>query len=253
MFTDSWSKKIYSHDSRRDLIIPGDKEATLAFCAEHFCSVGSDAIRSDGVFCVALSGGSTPKRIFELLTLPSMAKKLDWSKLMLFWSDERAVSPDHPDSNYRMAMDAGFRHLRVLPQNIFRMEAEKNIESNALHYEGLIKTHVPNGQFHLMMLGMGEDGHTASLFPNTHGLNASGRLVVANFVPQMHCWRMSLTYDCINQARHIAIYVLGKSKAEMVDKALNGLENPQIIPIQQVGSPLSKALWILDQEAASLL
>ena len=129
-----------------------------------------------------------------------------------YMSDERAVPPDHPDSNYRMAMEAGFNQFNIPEEHIYRMKAETDIETNAVEYEKLIESLLSKGIFDLVMLGMGEDGHTASLFPKTHGLHTNGRLVIANYVPTLNTWRMTLTFNCINQATHIVVYVIGKNK-----------------------------------------
>ncbi len=235
-----------SFDQRRDLLVPGDGEATLHACVSHWVETGKAAIAERGRFCVALSGGSTPKKIFERLT-PDL---LDWSKVYLFWSDERSVGPEDPESNFRMAMDAAFEKLPIPQEQVFRMVAEADIEKNAQVYEENILKHVPDGIFDLVMLGMGEDGHTASLFPHTHALHTHEQLVVSNYVPDKETWRMTFTYTCINMARAITVYVLGDNKAGMVKEVLQGEHQPDELPVQNVGTPTNKALWILDQGAA---
>lgn len=245
-----WQKYILTYDERRDIAIPGNQLATIQFCREHFLFVAREAIKKQGYFSVALSGGSTPKAIFQTLK----AKDLDWSLVLLFWSDERNVPPTHADSNYKMAMDAGFDILPIPSNNIFRMRAEaENLEESAIEYETLIKTVIPKKRFDLVMLGMGEDGHTASLFPLTHGLHAKDQLVIANYIPQKETWRLSLTFDCINEAEHIVIYVLGNAKASVIAKVLEGPSEPDQLPIQKVGTSSHKALWIVDHEAAEKL
>lgn len=247
----NWRQSIKSFDNRRDLMIPGDHEKTLQFCVDHFIVIGQESIEDHGYFAVALSGGSTPKAIYQGLADPVHRTKIDWKHVLLFWSDERSVPPYDPESNYRMAMDAAFSHLPVPPQNIHRMQAEGDIEKGAMAYEKLIQAELKDNPFDLMMLGMGEDGHTASLFPRTHGLHTLDRLAIANYVPQKDTWRMTLTFDCINASRNIAIYVLGKSKAPMVKKVLTSPYQPDDLPVQRVGTPDHKATWILDEEAAS--
>ena len=237
---------IQSFDDRRDIAMPGDKEATINFSVEHFIQLANEAIADHQFFSVALSGGSTPNAIFSALANPENRKRIDWNKVHLYWSDERAVPPDHPDSNYRAAMQAGLDSLSIPPDHIFRMKAETLIEEHALEYENLILSNLSEAVFDLVMLGMGEDGHTASLFPQTHGLHSANRLVVANFVPVKQCWRMTLTFKSINSAQNIAIYVLGKSKSTMLEKALFGPYTPDQIPIQRVGTAKNKALWITD-------
>lgn len=248
-----WKKKLKAFDVRRDLVVPGDQEKTLQFSIDLFIHLANTAISSHGYFSVALSGGSTPKAIYQGLAQSKYQNAVDWKKVLLFWSDERCVPKDHPDSNYKMAMDAGFSKLPIPKENIFPMPCEGDLEADSLKYEHLITTKIPTKAFDLMMLGMGEDGHTASLFPKTHGLHAANRLVTANYVPQKETWRMTLTFECINASKTIAIYVLGKSKAAMVKHVLTSPYEPDSLPIQRIGTPTHKALWILDQEAASLI
>lgn len=244
---------IFAYDERRDFVVPGYREDTFQYCAEHFIETANKAIEEHGFFSVALSGGSTPKGIFSLLASPEYRSKLDWGKVLLFWSDERSVPPDSPESNYRMAMDAGFDKLGILKENIFRMVAETEIEENALRYEQIIRQKVPGASFDLVMLGMGDDGHTASLFPHTKGLHVQKKLVTANYIPSKQTWRLSLTFDCINAAKVIAIYVIGKGKQQKLKEVFTHPYEPEELPIQKIGTPEHRALWILDLEAAEAL
>lgn len=239
-------------DARREILIPGNEEKTLTFAVEHWLTIAAEAIQDHGFFAVALSGGSTPKKIFQKLAkLPDV---IDWSKVYLFWSDERSVPPDDPDSNYHMAIEAGeLKNLPLAPHHIFRMIAEENIEENAGAYERLIQEKLGSHSFDLVMLGMGEDGHTASLFPDTKALHIKGRLVVANEVPQKNTWRMTFTYECINRARHIAIYVMGSDKAKMVKKVLTSQLDFDLFPSQNIGTAENPALWILDTQSSQNL
>lgn len=244
---------IESFDARRDIAILPSKEEAVKFATEHFIECANKAISLHGYFAVALSGGSTPKAIYQALAREENRDRIDWGKVLLFWSDERCVPPDHPDSNYKMAMDDGLGSLDIPKEHIFRMKGELHPEESAKEYDLLLNEEVPNERFDLIMLGMGEDGHTASLFPKTHALHTTGRYVTANFVPQMDTWRLTFTYDCINSAENIAIYVLGEKKADIVDKVLNGEHNPDTYPIQNVGTEKRHALWIFDKGAASSL
>lgn len=126
--TQNWKLPLISYDDRRDIIVPGTREETLIFCAEQFLSIGNKAIQENGVFNVALSGGSTPKDIFQLLSTPSFQSQIPWEQVALFWSDERNVASDNLESNYKMAMDAGFASLPFLEKNIHRMPAEGSIK-----------------------------------------------------------------------------------------------------------------------------
>lgn len=239
-------------DARRKIALPGNSELTLSFAADLWIQIANEAIRDHGFFAVALSGGSTPKKIFQKLC--TLADRIDWTKVFLFWSDERSVPPTDPDSNYNMAMEAGGLSQLPIPKNqIFRMVAEEDIEANAKAYEDIILDKLGSHPFDLVMLGMGEDGHTASLFPHTEALNTEGRLVVSNFVPQKNAWRMTFTYECINRSLHICLYALGASKAEILEKVLLGPSNPKEYPSQRIGTTVNPALWIVDNEAAANL
>jgi 6-phosphogluconolactonase len=151
-------------------------------------------------FCRCTFWGLDTHAIYQNLSLPASIKRIDWSKIFLFWSDERPVPPEHPESNFFMAMQAGLAKLPIPSSQIFRMHAENEIEKRAREYEKTIQRVLNGRPFDLMMLGMGEDGHTASLFPDTKGLDAKDQLIIANFVPQKKSWRMTVTFKCINNA-----------------------------------------------------
>lgn len=233
-----------------ELIVPGDLDSTIHYAASHFTKTCRDAIQEHGVFSVALSGGSTPKAIYELLCQPPYSLEIEWDKIHLFWSDERSVPPTDNESNYHMALKAGFSEMLIPPSHIHRMVAERDIEKNAELYEKKIVSILDGRSFDLVMLGMGEDGHTASLFPSTAALQSQGRFVVANYIPQKNTWRMTLTFECINDAANIAFYVTGKNKAEMLHKVLY---SEPTFPCQFVGTPDHPALWIADEAAAALI
>ena len=243
---------INSYDERRDIIILKSEKEAVDYCVEHFISTANNAINDHGFFSVALSGGSTPKAIFQLLSEKENARKVDFTKVFLFWSDERAVSYDDPSSNYKMAMDAGLG-LLVPKDQIFPMNGVADLNYNARQYEATLNEIIPDNRLDLCMLGMGDDGHTASLFPHTKALEVKDRLVVKNEVPQKQCERLTLTFNTINSAKQIVIYVLGNGKAEMVKTVFQDPLNVQEFPIQAVGTRQSKALWIMDEAACNLL
>lgn len=245
--------KIDAFDERRDLLIPGNEVITLDICARHFVSCAKEAINMHGSFFVALAGGNTPKAVYQKLTTPPYKDQIQWEKVYLFWGDERSVSPDDPSSNYTMALEAGFGKMPIPKDHIFRMIAEKDIEENALNYEKTIQKILKGKPFDLVILGIGEDGHTASLFPQTDGLKAENRLVIANYIPQKKTWRMSLTFEAINSALNIVIYALGVNKQDILVEVFTSEFHPERYPIQLIGTKENKTLWIIDQAAASKL
>lgn len=242
-----------SFDDRRDIVVAGNKDATIRFAVDNWIHSAHEAIADHGYFAVALSGGSTPKAIYQLLSSEAYRNKVDWAKVRLYFSDERCVPPTDPESNYKMAIDSGIGTLPIKPENIYRMVGEGDPELNGQAYDALIKDTLPDVKFDLVMLGMGDDGHTASLFPKTHGLHAENREAIANYIPKFQKWRLSLTFDCINRAKKAVIYVIGKNKAESVKEIFTSAYNPDHLPIQKVGTRKHKALWVLDEGAGSLL
>lgn len=229
------------------LIVPGDHLTTLHYAAEHLVSCCQDAIQDHGEFYLALSGGSTPKALLSLLCSDDYISEIEWDRVHLFWGDERAAPPTSPESNFHMAMKAGLEKMLIPPHHIHRMIAEKEIEKHAALYEKNLRKILGDRSLDFVMLGMGEDGHTASLFPNTEALKAKGKLVVANHVPQKKAWRMTLTFDCINAASHIVFYVMGESKRTMLSRVFSSTPS---LPCQFVGTPENPALWIADEDAA---
>lgn len=241
-------------DPRRRLIIPGNTKETLDYCINHWIETALLAIEDHDFFAVALSGGSTPKAIYKGLVNSDAAEKLDWSKVFFFWSDERSVPPSHEESNYHMAMEeGGLNRLSIPRENVFRMVAEEDIDNNAKRYEEIILNKLGGHAFDLIMLGMGDDGHTASLFPHTEALHAKNRLVVANPIPQKDTWRMTFTFECINAAQAICIYVLGETKGQTLLDVLTSPFKPDHYPSQNVGTSTQKALWIVDEAASKPL
>lgn len=234
-------------DSARELIVPGDRLATLHFAVHHFLEFANHSIEKQGKFVVALSGGSTPNAIYA--ALKKMGNRIDWSKVHLFWGDERSVPPNHPDSNYHTAMQAGLKNLPIPKQQIHRMVAEKDIEIEAEKYEAAIKCErIEPSSFDLVMLGVGEDGHIASLFPNTEALQEKKRWVLANEVPQLKTTRMTITYPCIQAAKAVVIYAMGKAKQSIISQILHSPPNSNW-PASQIANDSHPVLWIVDREA----
>lgn len=217
--------------------------------AEEFVSQAASAVKKTGRFSVALSGGSTPRGLFSLLAsgdLPS----IPWDKIYFFWGDERHVPPDHPQSNYRVANELLLSKVSVPRENIFRIEAEDPADEAAQAYEQTIRDffkaqeEVP--RFDLILLGIGPEGHTASLFPGTGALQEKERLVVANWVEKLKAHRVTMTLPLLNHAACNVFLVSGADKAEAVQGVFAG----QALPAGLVRPKLGRLLWLVDREAA---
>jgi 6-phosphogluconolactonase len=228
-----------------------------ATAAEEIIQIAKNAIEKRGVFRIALSGGSTPKTLYTELSSDDFKKQMPWKSTHFFWSDERTVPPDHPDSNYRMAQEAMFKHVDVSESQIHRIHAEVEDPNRAAEeYEKEIRQHfnvvsdVP--QFDLILLGMGPDGHTASLFPGTEALNEQTRLVVSNWVSKFNTYRITFTVPLINHAASVIFMVCGDDKAATLKAVLEGPYDPEVYPSQFI-KPEGDLIWFVDQAAGKLL
>jgi 6-phosphogluconolactonase len=204
--------------------------------------------------------GSTPKCVFELLADPTKPylTTIPWSKVQLFWVDERSVPPTHEESNYRMTKAAMLDEVPLPAENVHRMEGELDPEEAASRYEALIRNvfRLEGAQtptFDLIWLGLGPDGHTASLFPHTEGLHEMSRIVMANHVPQKDTWRITLTWPVIVQGREVAFLIEGEEKAEMVRTVFAGTYDPEQWPAQLIRPACGKLTLMLDSAAAAQL
>ncbi|WP_066631641.1 6-phosphogluconolactonase [Labilibacter marinus] len=201
---------------------------------------------------IALSGGSTPKAIFDELAA-KYAEIINWSNVLLFWGDERIVPPTDEQSNYKMTVDHLLSKVNIPEENVFRVKGELSSEEACAHYEDLLsqKLNVVDGipQFDIMLLGMGDDGHTASVFPYEIDLwDASSNCVVATH-PDSGQKRVSLTGRIINHAKNIFFLVTGEGKAEKLDEIINAKEGYKQYPAALVKNPI----WLMDKAAASIL
>jgi 6-phosphogluconolactonase len=232
------------------VIFPHPSDLAKA-AAKLFIQLGQEFIQEQGAFRVALSGGTTPRATYRLLAEPQNQDQLDWSKVHLFWGDERCVPPDHEDSNYRMVFDSLIHPLHLPESNIHRMAGELNPQEAARQYEVVLKSKLkPSNCFDLVFLGMGDDAHTASLFPGTQALDNTTDWVTANYVPKLTAWRVTLTATCINQARNVVFLVSGRNKAEPLFQVHDGNYQPENYPSQLI-NPLDGNLYFLvDQQAA---
>jgi 6-phosphogluconolactonase len=231
-------------------------DALSHLVAEQFVRLTADAIASRGRCAVALSGGSTPKSVYQLLAAPAFRTRVRWRDIHFFWGDERHVQPDHPDSNYRMAVEAMLSKVPVPPANVHRVRSElPDAEQAAREYEGVLRACVggePTPQFDLIHLGIGIDGHTASLFPGSRGLAEGERFCVANWIEQFNSYRITLTLPVLNVARAVTFIVKGTEKASIVQRVLS---DPAASPLPaQLVRPVHGTLWwMLDRDAAGEL
>jgi len=215
-----------------------------------------EAIAARGVFHLALAGGSTPKTLYRLLAQPRHAARIEWSRVHVWFGDERCVPYDHPDSNYRMAREALLDRVPLPPAQIHPMPtALSRLRLGATEYARLLRMLLPRDPaghpvFDLVLLGMGPDGHTASLFPGTCGLHERERLVAAAYVDKLHAWRITLTLPAINAARHVMFLIAGAEKAAPLAHAMAGAVPP--LPVQRV-APSGELEWWLDTAAAAQL
>lgn len=239
--------ELFQLDNKSEVLVADSKESASIFACIRCINLGQRAIESHGSFSIALSGGSTPKRLYELLSTSELLPKINWAKVNIFWSDERCVPENHPDSNYGMAMHY-FNKEPFNKARKFRMHAdEKNLEKASYDYERQIIRHCYDERFDLILLGLGADAHTASLFPETKALKESSKLVCANYVPKLDSWRMTLTFNCINQADKVIVLAYGKEKAEALNHVLNR-DNETLYPASNLGKGIASILYIVDQE-----
>jgi 6-phosphogluconolactonase len=229
--------------------------------ARLFAAKVEQAAATRGIARVAISGGVTPQTTFKLLADPAgpFAATVPWDKLQLFWVDERCVGPDDPESNYGVARELLLSKVPIPAANVFRMEGELDPEAAAARYESTLRNAMrlegaESPRFDLVTLGMGPDGHTASLFPHTAGLSEIGRLVIANHVPQQkEAWRISLTWPVINHAAEVVFEVEGPSKTDVLAEVLTGPRDPERLPAQLIRPSNGKLLFLLDEAAAAKL
>jgi 6-phosphogluconolactonase len=229
--------------------------------ADLFVDIGSRAIAARGRFSVVLSGGSTPKHLYNLLASQAYRHTVDWDNVYIFWGDERCVPPDHPDSNFRMARQALLDHVPIPEVNIFRIHVELDPLHAASEYERRLHRFFAQGDtekegslsFDLVYLGMGDDGHTASLFPGVDALHELESWVAAYFVEKLGAWRITLTPVVINAAENVVFLVSGSKKAERLQQVLYGSYQPGTLPAQIVQPSGGNLIWLVDEAAAALL
>jgi 6-phosphogluconolactonase len=244
--------------------ISPDRDALIRATADFIVDVANRAISSEGRFTIALSGGGTPKPLYQLLATPPYKQKIDWKKVLVFFGDERCVPPDDAHSNFKMARLALLDHVDIPAENIFRMRGEDDPERAANEYaEDLEKNFAqstdeteatePRIRFDLILLGIGDNAHTASLFPGLPGVMEHSRWVLAQYVEVVGMWRLTFTPVVINAARNVAFLVAGADKAPVVKSIVEGPYNPIVKPAQIVKPTHGELYWLLDQGAAAQL
>jgi len=247
-------------DANREVRILPDAAAIAKRAAQKFIEIASAAATQKGSFEVALSGGSTPKALYSLLVNDAALRaQVPWDKMYVFFGDERHVGPDDELSNYRMARESLFSKAPLQPQQIFRIKGEfPEAEQAAQDYEQQIRAHfhLRDGQFprfDLLFLGMGDEGHVASLFPGTKALHEQRRIAVHNWVGKVLMDRITLTAPAINNAANVIVMATGAAKAPALTAVLERVYEPQQLPAQLIKPVAGKLLWLVDPAAGSLL
>ncbi|MBO0860416.1 MAG: 6-phosphogluconolactonase [Chloracidobacterium sp.] len=237
------------------LIYPGAAELAHE-AARRFAELAETFTRDAGRFTVALSGGSTPKAMFKILAENPFAETIPWHSIYFFWGDERCVPPDHADSNYRTADATLLSKVPIPRENIFRIPAEdEDHDRAAANYSETLQTFFVEERpsFDLLFLGMGPDGHTASLFPGTAALHVNDRIAAPNYVEKFQSWRITLTAGAINRARNIIFLVAGADKAPALKEIIEGPRNSELYPSQLIEPYQGELLWLVDEAAAKQL
>jgi|ERR1039458_1542560 6-phosphogluconolactonase len=237
-----------------------DAESLARRATQYLVEMVGEAVAARGHARIAISGGSTPKAAFKMLADPNQPwrGRMPWNDLDIFWVDERTVPPDHPDSNYRMTREALLDHVPLNPDQVHRMRGELEPDVAASLYESELRNSfrlegAESPRFDLVALGMGDDGHTASLFPHTEALHEMSRLVTANHVPQKDTWRITLTWPVINHASSVFFLIAGADKAALVHEVFTGRRDPERLPSQLIWPSSGILTLFLDKAAAALL
>lgn len=229
-----------------------DAAALNEGAASFIVKTAVEVLQTKDKFSVALSGGSTPKSLYALLASDKFKNEIDWRRTLVFFSDERCVPPDDEESNFRMAREALLSKIEIPDENIFRLRGELSPSEAAAEYETAIKKNLgENPAFDLILLGLGDDGHTASLFPETAALKENKNLVAENFIEKFNSYRLTLTFPVINSAAQVIFLVTGAKKAPMVKRVLS--EKAFDLPASLVKPENGRCFWFLDEVAAKLL
>lgn len=245
-----------------NIVAFSDAAELVRGAADYVAGLAAEAIARDGRFTLALSGGSTPRPIYSRLASAAYAQRIDWSKVHIFFGDERCVPPDDAQSNYRMAREALLDHVPLAPANVHRIRGEDDPELAAAEYARELQAVFggnaerggpPPRGFDLILLGMGDNGHTASLFPGLAGVTETVRWMMAQYVEVAHMWRVTMTPVVINAARNVAFLVSGADKAEMMARIVEGPDQPIVLPCQAIKPAAGELRWLCDKGAAAKL
>jgi len=241
------------------VLVSRDMESAYALAASTIVQLADDAVRARGKFTIALSGGSTPKRLFELLASPAWQSKVPWTKTEFFFGDERYVPPTDSSSNFHMVQQAMLSRVPVPPDRVHRVLTEKKDPAEAAQlYEQEIRRVVPATSqdmpsFDLNLLGLGTNGHTASLFPYQPALHEKKKLVVAEYIEEVKMTRVTMTAPLINASHNIVFLAMGAEKAVVVRDVVSGVFDPERLPAQLVRPSEGKLTWILEPASAAKL
>ena len=243
-------------ESTPNVQIFDDAEGVARAAARRIVELAGEAIAARGTFSIALSGGSTPKAIFELLADEEFRTQIAWQNVHVFFGDERTVPPDHADSNFRMANEAMLSRVPLPERNIHRIDGVGDAAANASDYESDLREYFSTSNWprlDLVMLGMGDDGHTASLFPDTTALKEESLWVAANWVEKFNTWRITLTAPAINAARNVLFLITGAGKADRLSEVLLGERDTSRLPSQLIAPREGVLEWYVDRAAAAKL
>ncbi len=231
-----------------EIVVLPNPAALAHEAADRLAAIARSAITAQGRFTVALSGGSTPKPLYEQL----VTQPIEWEHIQVFWGDERCVPPDHPESNYGLAQRALLSHVDIPAQNVHRLQGETDPVQAAQQYEGEMRA-IFGGlpRFDLILLGMGSDGHTASLFPGTAALHEQRRWVMAQYVEKLQTMRLTLTPLVINHAANVIFLIAGSDKRAALQSVWHGAHDPDHFPAQIVAPIAGRVIWLVDQAAQS--
>ena len=234
-------------------VLPTTEEAAQAK-AQFVAALARECTAAQGRFNIALSGGSTPRRLYEVLASPPYSKEMAWDRWQMFWSDERCVPADHEDSNYRMAREELLDHVAIPDTNVHRMRGDDDPHEAAQAYEAVVREVVQSQapSFDLILLGIGDDGHTASLFPGTEALGEQDRLVVDNWVPDLQVHRITFTLPLINAAKVVAFLDTDETKAGVLRQVLEPAPGEDMPPAGLVRPSPGVVHWFLTKQAAKL-